>query len=114
MRIYNGSGRASSTRSSSYEVPAPENYWVIFKADGSLSFQADCNSGSGSYTTDGSSITVALGAITRAFCGEDSLSEQFLANLSAAAIYTIEGDQLMLDLFADGGQMFFINGGVVE
>ncbi len=96
------------------EVPNPESYWVIFKTDGSLSFQADCNSGSGSYTSDGSSITIALGAITKAFCGEESRSEAFLANLGAAAIYTIEGAQLRLDLFADGGQMFFANGGVVE
>lgn len=99
---------------SAYEVPNPESYWVIFKTDGSLSFQADCNTGSGSYTTDGSSITIALGAITKAFCGEESRSEAFLANLGAAAIYTIEGAQLRLDLFADGGQMFFANGGVVE
>ena len=97
-----------------YDVPAPESYWVIFKDDGSLSLQADCNSGSGSYTTEGSSIAIALGALTQAFCGEESLSDAFLTNLGAAAIYAIEGDQLRLDLFADGGQMFFINAGVVQ
>ncbi len=94
-----------------FDVPNSENYWLVFAADGSFGFQADCNSGSGSYTADGGSISMSVGVITQAICGDDSLSDQFVKNLGNGATYIFNGSQLVLDLKADGGQMIFINAG---
>ncbi|MCP4409119.1 MAG: META domain-containing protein, partial [Gammaproteobacteria bacterium] len=65
----------------------PANYTAQFMADGQVALKADCNQVSGTYTTDGSSINIELGPSTMAMCPPDSLSDRFLAGLSAAAIY---------------------------
>jgi uncharacterized protein YraI len=49
--------------------------------------------------------------ITQALCGEESLSEKFVQYLGFVGTYTFSGSQLILDLMADGGQMFFRNTG---
>ena len=85
----------------------PANYTLQFMADGSVTIQADCNQVSGTYNTDGSSLTISPGPSTLAACPEGSLGDQFVANLSAAAIYFFQEGQLHLDLLADGGTMRF-------
>ena len=55
-----------------FEVEMPENYSVTFNEDGTLNVMADCNNASGSYTVDGSSLTIAMGPSTMAACPEGS------------------------------------------
>lgn len=89
------------------EIPNPEQYRLQFEADGTILIQADCNSGSGIYSVDGASISIIVGPMTRAFCGEESLDTRFLTNLGAAVIwFTQEGD-LFFDLKFDSGTMRF-------
>lgn len=90
------------------EIADPENYRVQFTADGTVLIQADCNSGSGIYSVDGSSISIIVGPMTRAFCGEDSLDTSFLTNLGAAAIWFTQEDDLYFDLKFDSGAMRFV------
>jgi heat shock protein HslJ len=68
-------------------VPNPENYSIIFLPDGSAPTTADCNQVGGSYGAEGSSLTIVIGPSTRAFCGEDSLDQQYLALLSTVASF---------------------------
>lgn len=89
------------------EVGEPERYAIEFLPDGQLAIQADCNRATGTYTVDGESITISLGASTLAACPPDSLADQFLASLAAGSIYFFEGDNLFIDLVADGGTMMF-------
>ncbi len=95
-------------------VDNPENYTVTFLADDQVSIKADCNMVSGSYTLDGSSLTIQLGPSTMAFCGEESLDQQFLEKLGFAATYVMDGDNLVMNLQADAGNMVFANGGPAD
>jgi heat shock protein HslJ len=88
-------------------VPNPENYWFELDADGQYHIQADCNQGSGAYTLNGFSITLEAGPMTRAACGPDSLDATYLERLSYVVTYVRMGDDLFLNLMADGGDMKF-------
>lgn len=91
-------------------VDDPDKYIVEFQPDGNVAVLADCNSGSGTYTIDGGSISIEIGAMTMAACPPGSLSDEFVKNLNAAAIYFTEGDNLFIDLKFDSGTMRFAPG----
>jgi len=91
-------------------VEDPDQYTIQFMPDGALSIKADCNASSGTYTLDNGSVEITLGPTTLAACGPDSLSDRFLKELGAAAIIFFDGDDLMIDLFADSGTMRFARG----
>ena len=62
---------------------------------------------SGSFSVDGTSLTLVLGPSTLAFCGEESLDLMFTELLNSVESYTIENDQLVLNLENDFGKMTF-------
>lgn len=78
-----------------------------FKADGTLSGNASCNSLSSRYTVDGSNISLAEGAVTRKMC-LDALMEQesrMLTALQDVRSARIENDMLYLE--GDGGELIY-------
>ena len=89
-------------------IPDPENYVVAFMADGTIQVKADCNNAGGTYTTNGDSLNISLGAVTLAACADGSRSEQFLNMISNVATYSVIEMQLRLELVADGGTLTFI------
>lgn len=91
-------------------VPNSENYVLVFRADGTLNIQADCNSVIGQYQVDGDQVSIQLGPSTMAFCGEESLDQLFLSTLSSVTTGALEGDRIFLSTF-DGARMGFNNGG---
>ena len=92
-------------------VNDPTRYTILFNSDGSAAVKADCNNVIASYTTGDSSMTITPGPSTLAACPEDSLDQQYLNSLAAAAIYFFEGGDLFIDMAADGGTMQFTAGG---
>ena len=90
--------------------PNPENFTLILMADGSVSIQADCNMVSGSYSLDGSALSIELGMSTMAFCGEESLDQAYLGYLSSVEGYAIENGRLVLQLLNGAGSMTFQEG----
>ncbi|MEZ4640517.1 MAG: META domain-containing protein [Caldilineaceae bacterium] len=90
-----------------FDVETPQRFVLAFGEDNTLAVLADCNRASGSYTADGSAVTVEIGPMTRAMCPPDSRSDQFVRLLGGAAIYFFDGDNLLIDLFADGGTLTF-------
>jgi heat shock protein HslJ len=92
-------------------VDDPDKYTIELLPDGQFRFTADCNTGSGTYTLDGGHISFEFGPMTLAACPPGSLSDQFIQDLSAAAIYFVEGDNLFIDLIFDSGTMRFAPGG---
>jgi heat shock protein HslJ len=88
-------------------VPDPENYTLTFASDVTFSGKADCNQIAGTYTVDGSDLTIAVGPSTLAFCGEDSLDAIYVASLGKVATYAISGDELTLTFADDAGTMTF-------
>ncbi len=92
-------------------VPAPEKYNIVFKSDGTLTGQADCNSFSGTYSQQ-NGFTITLGASTQAFCGEASLDQQYLQLLSSVAAGGPDGaGSLALETAGGAQRMLFKNGG---
>lgn len=93
-------------------VPDPENYVLILMADGSASLKADCNMVLWTYTLEDSNLTFnTLGPSTLAFCGEDSLDQQYLSLLGKGGTVSLEDGRLVLDLNENAGRMVFDNGG---
>jgi len=88
-------------------VPNPESYTLTLNSDGSINIQADCNVVNGSFSVEGTSLTLTLGPSTLAFCGEDSLDLMFTELLSSVESYSIENDLLILYLENDFGNMTF-------
>jgi heat shock protein HslJ len=101
----------NQTTKATTTVPAPENYTIIFNADGTLTGKADCNNFSGTYSqTNGFSIK--LGASTMAYCGETSLDQQYLQLLSSVAAGGPDGaGGLALETAGGEQRMLFKNGG---
>ncbi|WP_158500453.1 META domain-containing protein [Xenococcus sp. PCC 7305] len=89
------------------EVANPDNYTIEFLPDGQLAIKADCNRALGAYTQDGSSISIEIGATTRALCPPESISEQYLRDLQAATIFFFKDGYLYFDLKFDTGTMKF-------
>lgn len=94
------------------EVPSPESYTLTLMPDGTAAIQADCNQVSWTYALEGSSLTFnTLGPSTLAFCGEESLDQQYLMLLGEAATYVTNEGKLVLNLKLDSGNMIFGSGG---
>jgi heat shock protein HslJ len=85
----------------------PSTYTLAFLDSGLYSVQADCNTGSGGYTVDGSQLTLKPGPMTLAACGPGSQDDVFRRDLLRVASYVFDGDNLVLNLQADSGNMVF-------
>ena len=88
-------------------VGDPGRYTLTLLPDGAFQLKVDCNRASGTYTVSGSQITLQVGLITRAFCGEDSLHDQYLRMLGDVATFVMDDDNLVLNLKMDAGNMIF-------
>jgi heat shock protein HslJ len=71
---------------------------AVFHADGTISGNSGCNSFSGTYTTDGSNITIGPLATTMMACEEVVMQQEtaYLAALQSAATYQVMGDTMQL------------------
>jgi heat shock protein HslJ len=92
-------------------VDDPSKYTIELLPDGQFRVSADCNSGSGSYTLGDGHVSFEFGPMTLAECEAGSLGDQFIKELSAAAIFFLEGEELFIDLKFDSGTMRFAPGG---
>lgn len=108
-------------RSSTYQgqetpVDNPEQYQVVYQANGDLQIKADCNNVTGTYTYDGGmvgGVRTKLGAMTLAECGPESRSEELISSLAAAQDFRVQpgGDELRLNMPAGGPVLIFRNAG---
>jgi para-nitrobenzyl esterase len=83
----------------------PSAYSVQFSEDGSVAIRADCNRGIGTYAATSGSLMISVGAVTRAFCPEESLGDRYLRDLGFVRTYVIEDGMLYLNLLADAGNL---------
>jgi heat shock protein HslJ len=74
-----------------------------FLPDGTIDGSGGCNQYFGSYTTDGSTLTISELAATRMACEEDVMDAEadYLDALQSAAIWAIDGSQLTITSAAD-------------
>jgi heat shock protein HslJ len=85
----------------------PSKYVLGLLPEGRLTLQADCNRGSGSYTLAGAQIAIRPGPLTLAACPPGSQDAVFLRDLRQVATYVRDGENLVLNLQVDGGNMVF-------
>ena len=91
--------------------PATSGAFVLTLAeDGSAGATTDCNTFSGSYTTEGNQITVELPAATMMACPEGAQEQEFIADLTSVTSYLFADGNLVLELPFDSGGMSFAPG----
>jgi len=92
-------------------VPNPEAYTIVFHPDGTVNGQADCNNFAGTYSQE-NGFSITLGPTQLAFCGEDSLDQQYLTLLGNVAAGGPDGSgSLALESAGGADRMLFQNGG---
>ena len=90
-------GGTTTDPASQHVVPNPDSYTVTFNEDDTFNATVDCNQLSGSYTAgDDGSLSVTPGPATLAACPEGSLADLFVAQLSAASEFVIDGETLRI------------------
>ncbi|MDJ0675303.1 MAG: META domain-containing protein [Calothrix sp. MO_167.B42] len=89
------------------KVNQPHRYTLEFICDANVKIRADCNRARGTYTLNGSQLTIQIGAMTKVACPPDSIADRYLHDLGAAANYFIQDGQLYIDLRGDVGTMVF-------
>jgi len=86
----------------------PAKYTLELQADGTASMVADCNRGTGSWTSVSSGrIEFGRIAATMAICAPGSLSEEYLAQFQWVRSYVLEDGHLFLATMADGSIIEF-------
>jgi len=77
-------------------VPNPEQFTLRFEDNGNVAVRADCNSCSGRYTLDGSSLTIGNLACTLIACPMPGLDTTFTSAVSNVRTATASGNQLTI------------------
>ena len=96
-KTWQWSGGTTSNPTSQHVVPDPENYTITFNEDDTFNAKADCNQVSGAYSagSDGA-MTITPGPSTLVACPDGSQGDLFVAQLTAAASWKIEGTTLTI------------------
>lgn len=82
----------------------PAKYTLAFGTDGRASVRADCNRGSGTWTSPGpSELSFGPLALTRALCPPGPLNARFARDFEFIRSYVRRDGKLHLALWADGG-----------
>jgi len=95
-------------------VPNPENYTLLFGAEGTFTTQLDCNNAAGTYTSSSfGSIFMELGPMTQAACSPDSLAGEMVNMFGPAQSYVFEenGQVVIFKWVAAGPWDFFRQAG---
>lgn len=77
-------------------VPNPTAYTVQFLPDGTVRVRADCNHGHGGYTARPPELSIGDVVMTKVACAPESLSDEFIAALTAVTTYEFQEDALAL------------------
>jgi heat shock protein HslJ len=91
-----------------YTPEDPSLYTLEFGNDGSMRLQADCNRGTGSWSSESpGQLQFGVIAATQAQCPPGSLHDQYLAQFQWVRSYVAEGGHLFLATMADGSIIEF-------
>ena len=79
-------------------------YTIAFGRDGMVAVRLDCNRGRGPWRSPGpNQLELGALALTRAFCGPQSMHDQILKQWGNIRSYVVKDGHLFLALMADGG-----------
>jgi len=101
----------NQTTNETTTVPDPTLYTITFHEDGTLEGKADCNTFSGTYSQENGFI-INIAAITKAYCGDTSMDQQYLQLLGSVVAGGPDGaGNLALETAGGEQRMIFKNGG---
>ena len=97
--------RAGEAGAAELRPARPDQYQLRFGADGRVAAQVDCNRGSGTWTADASSGSLALGPLstTRMMCPPGPLDGRLPGDIEAVRSYRIVDGRLHLALAGAAG-----------
>lgn len=91
-----------------FDVDHPENYTLLFLADGTAAIKADCNRGTAQYSlAEDNRITLAPIAVTMMLCPNPSLEAKFLGALEQVVTYFQMDGDFFLELPISSGTLRF-------
>ena len=109
--VWHWTSVSNKTTGATTTVPNPQAYTIIFRDDGTLTGQADCNTFTGTYSQDGGFFITATPDVMAA-CGGDSLDQQYLELLGAIVAGGPDGaGGFALETAGGEQRMEFVNGG---
>jgi len=77
-------------------ISDPQQFTLEFLDNNRVAVKADCNRASGSFTVNGSALTIGPMAVTKAYCGSASLDGEFLSLLGGETVATVSTTSLVL------------------
>ena len=102
---------ANRTTGETTQVASPQAYTIIFRDDGTVTGQADCNTFTGTYSQEGGFFITVVPDVMAA-CGGDSLDQQYLVLLEDIVAGGPDGaGGLALENAGGEKRMLFANGG---
>ena len=81
-----------------YEIGDPASNPATLNTAASLAIAADCNNAAGSYQGEGGDLTIEIGPVTPADCGQEPRSQQLIELLAAGVCCTFEGQNLRIEV----------------
>ncbi|MDB5255280.1 MAG: hypothetical protein JWL92_656 [Candidatus Nomurabacteria bacterium] len=96
-----------TTGSGAAVVPAAGKFVATFGTDLNFSSTTDCNSLKGKYIVDNEVLSLGPVAATKMGCAAGSLESEYTKELTRVLSYTINGNELHLNLARDTGTMIF-------
>lgn len=93
---------------STYTPSDASLYTLEFGNDGSMRVKADCNSGTGAWTSESAGqLQFGVIAATQAECGPDSLHDRYMSQFQWVRSYVLRDGHLFLATMADGSIIEF-------
>ena len=92
-------------------VGVPENYNIVFRADGTYSAKADCNQLNGAYELNGTQLTLKQGISTLVACPPESNYDLYKGLLERVTGVGSKEGLLVMQLDNGAGTMSFVNAG---
>lgn len=92
-------------------IPSQEMFSILLKEDYSLEMEVDCNNCGGSYELGNNNIILfdySTIFCTEAYCGDDSMDNEFHQALGSATMYEVNGNRLRIYFNNESSQLIFI------
>ena len=95
-------------------VANPNQYTLVFNADGTVNGVADCNTFNGTFSQN-NGLTIRVTTVTQATCPAGSLGQQYLQFLANVASGGLDGSgNLALETSGGAERLLFRNGGTLR
>lgn len=91
-------------------IPINEIFFILLKEDSRIEMEVDCNYCAGTYELGNNNFILfdyTTIACTEAYCGEDSLDDEFHAALNSATRYEVDGNRLRVYFNNESSQLNF-------